>query len=330
MRKILITGCAGLLGANFSRYMLEKGYEVIGIDDLSGGYEDFLPVHDNFKFYKVNIESGDIASIFNNERPDVVFHFAAYAAEGLSPFIREFNYKNNVISSTRVVNECIKHNCKLIFTSSMAVYGNQPVPFTESMIPDPVDPYGVAKYATEMDIKLAGNQFGLRYTIVRPHNIIGIYQNIWDIYRNVIGIFIKKVLDGDPMIAYGDGEQTRAFSDVKYLLPVFESMIESYDGELFNIGADKEWTINEVANIVKEVAEEEGYKASIVHGEKRHEVKHAYCDHTKAKQVAKFTDETNVHELIKKMFTWAKHQPKKESKKMTYEVDKGIYEYWKV
>lgn len=329
MKKVLITGCAGLLGANFSRYLLSKGYSVIGIDDLSGGCKDFLPSHNHFKFYETNIESGDIESIFNDERPDTVFHFAAYAAEGLSPFIREFNYKNNVISSTRIVNECIKHDCKLIFTSSMAVYGNQPAPFRESMILDPADPYGVAKYATEMDIKLAGSQFGLRYTIVRPHNILGIYQNIWDIYRNVIGIFIKKVLDGDPMIVYGDGEQTRAFSDVKYLLPVFENMIESHDGELFNIGADKEWTINEVADIVKEVAKEEGYKATIEHGEERHEVKHAYCDHAKAKEVAKFTDETNVHELISKMFTWAKCQPERESKKMIYEINKGIYSYWK-
>lgn len=329
MKTILLTGCAGLLGANFSRYLLDRGYKVVGIDDLSGGYKDFLPSHENFKFYKLNLESGDIGSIFKEENPDVVFHFAAYAAEGLSPFIREFNYKNNVISSTRIVNECIKHDCKLIFTSSMAVYGNQPAPFTESMTPDPVDPYGVAKYTTEMDIKLAGSQFGLRYTIVRPHNILGIYQNIWDIYRNVIGIFIKKVLDGDTMIVYGNGEQTRAFSDVKYLLPVFEDMIESHDGELFNIGADKEWTINEVANLVKEVAKEKGYKASIEHGEERHEVKHAYCDHKKAKEVAKFTDETNVYELIKKMFTWAKHQPKRKSKKMIYEIDKGMYSYWK-
>lgn len=329
MKTILITGCAGLLGANFSRYLLNKGFKVLGIDDLSGGCEDFLPVDKNFKFYKINIESEDITHIFNEEKPDVVFHFAAYAAEGLSPFIREFNYRNNVVSSTKIVNECIKHDCKLIFTSSMAVYGDQPAPFLESMLPDPADPYGVAKYATEMDIKLASSQFGMRYTIVRPHNILGVYQNIWDIYRNVIGIFIKKTLDGEPMVIYGDGEQTRAFSDVKYLLPVFESMIHDLDGETFNIGADKEWTINQVANIVKDIAEKKGYAASIEYGEERHEVKHAYCDHAKAKEVAKFDDQTNVYNLISNMFTWAEDQPERESKKMIYEIDKGIYSYWK-
>ena len=328
MKTILITGCAGLLGANFSRYLLEKGYHVVGVDDLSGGYEDFIPTHENFTFYKVNLESGNIGSIFLETKPEVVFHFAAYAAEGLSPFIREFNYRNNVVSSTRIVNECVKYDSKLVFTSSMAVYGDQPAPFTESMIPDPADPYGIAKYATEMDIKLAGSQFGLRYTIVRPHNILGIYQNIWDIYRNVIGIFIKKVLDGEPMIIYGDGEQTRAFSDIDYLLPMFEDMIENYDKEVFNVGADKEWTINKIAEVVKDIAKQYGYNPAIEHGEERHEVKHAYCDHKKVKDIAGFNDQTDVYSLIKKMFEWAKTQPNRESKKMIYEIEKGIYNYW--
>jgi len=329
MKKILITGCAGLLGANFSRYLLEKGYLVVGVDDLSGGYEDFLPVHDNFKFYKINIESEDIAKIFKENEIQSVFHFAAYAAEGLSPFIREHNYKNNLIASCRIINECIKHKCKLIFTSSMAVYGDQKSPFNESMLPSPVDPYGIAKYATEMDIKQASDQFGLEYTIVRPHNVLGIYQNIWDIYRNVIGIFIRKVLDNEPMIVYGDGNQTRAFSDIKYYMPVFEKLISTNSGEVFNIGADKEWSISEVANIVKDVAKEYGIDSEISHGEKRHEVEHAFCDHTKAKNKLSFVDKTNVEELIEEMFVWAKDQPNREMKKMSYEIEEGIYDYWK-
>lgn len=329
MKKILITGCAGLLGANFSRYLLEKGYLVVGVDDLSGGYEDFLPVHDNFQFYKINIESEDIAKIFKENQIQSVFHFAAYAAEGLSPFIREYNYKNNLIASCRIINECIKHKCKLIFTSSMAVYGDQKSPFNESMLPAPVDPYGIAKYATEMDIKQASDQFGLEYTIVRPHNVLGIYQNIWDIYRNVIGIFIRKVLDNQPMIVYGDGNQTRAFSDIKYYMPVFEKLISTNSGEVFNIGADKEWSISEVANIVKDVAEKYGIDSEISYGEKRHEVEHAFCDHTKAKNKLSFVDKTNVKELIEEMFVWAKDQPKREMKKMSYEIEEGIYDYWK-
>lgn len=336
MKSVVITGCAGLLGSHFSRHLLNKGYKVIGIDDLSGGYADYLPDSNDFEFWPIDLSSNYEASyslehIFLDPRREVVacYHFAAYAAEGLSPFIRYFNYKNNILASANVINACINYNVKLIFTSSMAVYGNQTPPFNEEMTPCPVDPYGIAKYGVEMDIKVAGNQHGLRYNIVRPHNVIGIYQNIWDRYRNVAGIFIRRVIDNQPILIYGDGEQTRAFSDIKYYMQPFEQMINSYDGETFNIGADKNWTINELANIVCEIAKDNNYNPSIRHVEPRHEVKHAYCDHTKAKNCLSFKDETEIKNLIKEMFDWAVKEPKREQKNMQYEIKKGIYEYWK-
>ena len=189
--KIFVTGCAGLLGANYTRHLLANGHEVIGIDDLSGGYKAFVTKGENFSFVKLNLERRKkIVDLFEEHKPEVLVHFAAYAAEGLSPFIRNFNYRNNLICSANLINECIKHDTKFIFTSSMAVYGEQEPPFTEDKRPQPIDPYGIAKYAVECDLKLAHEQFGLRYNIVRPHNVLGIYQNIWDKYRNVIGIFI--------------------------------------------------------------------------------------------------------------------------------------------
>ena len=238
--KIFVTGCAGLLGANYTRHLLANGHEVIGIDDLSGGYKAFVTKGENFSFVKLNLERRKkIVDLFEEHKPEVLVHFAAYAAEGLSPFIRNFNYRNNLICSANLINECIKHDTKFIFTSSMAVYGEQEPPFTEDKRPQPIDPYGIAKYAVECDLKLAHEQFGLRYNIVRPHNVLGIYQNIWDKYRNVIGIFIRKTLNGQPILVYGDGEQTRAFSDIKYYMEPFDRLLTEYDGEIFNIGADK-------------------------------------------------------------------------------------------
>jgi len=327
--KVLITGVAGLLGNHFCRYLLNKGYEIIGIDDFSGGYKDLLPENKNFIFYNKILGEEDISDIFTLHKPDVVFHFAAYAAEGLSPFIRCFNYKNNVIASSSIINECIKHDCKLIFTSSMAVYGNQKAPFTEDMNPQPIDPYGIAKYAVEMDIKTCCEQFGLKYNIIRPHNVLGIYQNIWDKYRNVIGIFIYKTITNQPMFIYGDGEQTRAFSDIEYYMEPFEKLINNFDGETFNIGADKYWSINQVAEIVKKIGLKYGYNPIIEYKESRHEVKHAFCDHTKAKLLLEFKDDTSLENLIDKMFLWAKDQPKRNVKKMLYEVEKNIYSFWK-
>jgi len=328
--KIFVTGCAGLLGSNYCRHLLENGHQVIGIDNLSGGYKAFVPKGENFTFVKLNIENRKkVVELFDEHKPDVLIHFAAYAAEGLSPFIRNFNYRNNLICSANLINECIKNDTKMIFTSSMAVYGEQEPPFTEDKRPQPIDPYGVAKYAVECDLRLAHEQFGLRYNIVRPYNVLGVYQNIWDKYRNVIGIFIRKTLNGQPILVYGDGEQTRAFSDIKYYMEPFDKLLTDYDNEIFNIGADKYFTLNEVAETVQKIGKKYGYDVPIEHGEPRHEVKHAYCDHTKAKTVLDFKDETNLEELIESMFVWAMKQPNRKVKQMEYEVTKDIYEYWK-
>lgn len=335
MKTIIITGCAGLFGSHLTRHLLDKGYKVIGIDDLSGGYEDYLPDSDNFEFWPIDISSewsvNHLDDAFSDPTAIACYHFAAYAAEGLSPFIRYFNYKNNILASANVINACINHSVKLIFTSSIAVYGEGTPPFTERMIPCPIDPYGVAKYAVEQDIKIAQNQHGLRYTIARPHNVIGIYQNIWDKYRNVAGIFIRKVLDNEPMLIYGDGNQTRAFSDVKFYMEPFEKMIDCFSGYTFNLGSDKTYTVNELADIVTKVADKHNIKARREHVEARHEAKHAYCDHSLAKNPRNlnFDDQTNLENLIDEMFTWAMTQPRRTQKTMPYEVKKGMYEYWK-
>jgi len=336
-KNVIITGCAGLLGAHFSRYLIDKGYKVVGIDDLSGGYEDHLPKAgpDKFEFWPIDLSDKysqrSLEHIFIDPRREIAacYHFAAYAAEGLSPFIRHFNYTNNVLASVNIINQCISRDIKLIFTSSMAVYGHQPVPYTEKMLPLPIDPYGIAKYTVEQDICSAHHQHGLRYNIIRPHNVVGIYQNIWDKYRNVVGIFIRRVLAGEPMLIYGDGQQTRAFSDIKYYLEPFHKLMSSNDNETFNIGADKVYTLNQLSDAVSFVARKHGYNPSAIHVEGRHEVKHAYCDHAKAKQCLGFSDDTDLEELIDEMFQWAMKQPVREQKKMPYEITKGIYEYWK-
>ena len=328
--KIFVTGCAGLLGANYTRHLLNNGHEVIGIDDLSGGYKAFIAEGENFKFIKLNLERRKkVVELFEEYKPEILLHFAAYAAEGLSPFIRNFNYRNNLICSANLINECITHNTKMIFTSSMAVYGEQEPPFTEDKRPQPVDPYGIAKYAVECDLKLAYEQFGLRYNIIRPHNVLGIYQNIWDKYRNVIGIFIRKTLNGEPILVYGDGEQTRAFSDIKYYMEPFDKLLTDCDNEIFNIGADKYFTLNEVAKTVQKIGKKYGYEVPIEHGEPRHEVKHAYCNHDKAKNLLKFKDDTKLEELIDSIFVWAMKQPNRKVKTMEYEVTKDIYDYWR-
>ncbi len=329
-KKVLITGIAGLLGSHFSRYLLSKGYDVVGIDDFSGGYKENLA--EGIYCEDINLADLDaVDSFFKEQKLDYVYHFAAYAAEGLSPFIRKYNYENNLISSANLITSCINYDVKkIIFTSSMAVYGKENIPpFTEDLRPCPIDPYGVAKYAVEMDLKLANEQFGLDYTIIRPHNVVGIYQNIWDRYRNVIGIWIRKTIIGEPLSIFGDGLQKRAFSDMHYYNIPFEKVMTEFGGEIFNIGADKERTLLETAHLVQKCAKNFGFNPEIIHFEPRHEAKYAFSDHTKAKTLLGFRDNTDLELTINKMFEWALTQPIKTVNNMKYETSKKIYSFWK-
>ena len=327
--RVLVTGCAGLLGSHFSKHLLDNDIDVVGIDNLSGGYSDF--VDPRIDFYRIDLNDAEaLQNVFETHSVDYVFHFAAYASEGLSHWIRNFNYTNNVLCSINVINCCIKYDVKkIIFTSSMAVYGGQPPPFTEDLKPAPEDPYGIAKYAVEQDLKTASDHFGLRYSIVRPHNVIGVKQNIWDRYRNVIGIWIRQVLNGQDISVFGDGLQTRSFSDIKYYMEPFHKLMTEGDGEIFNIGADEEISILEAAKIVRAVGKHYGYESDIVHLEPRNEVKFAYCDQTKAKEVLGFKDETVLWWTFEQMFKWAMEQPKREVKNLEYELEKNMYSFWK-
>jgi UDP-glucose 4-epimerase len=329
--KVLVTGAAGLLGSHFCDYLLASGHQVVGIDNLSGGYRE--NVNSCVALYTNDLcDERAVDDIMKRHEFDYVFHFAAYAAVGLSPFIRNFNYKNNVIASVNLINGAIKYGVKkFIFASSMDVYGAQKPPFTEDMKPDPQDPYGIAKYAIEMDLANAWRQFGLRYTIIRPHNIIGPRQNIWDRYRNVAGIWIRKAMAGEPLTIYGTGEQRRAFSDVKfYMKPFYELMSnDSTDQQIINIGADDHVSISALAQIVEDIAHEKmGIRPPHVHLEARDEVDLMWCNHDKAKNMLSFENKTDLYSLISETWDWAVQIKPKEVKYMDYEIDKGIYSYW--
>jgi UDP-glucose 4-epimerase len=220
-KNIIITGVAGLIGSRFADWILQNksNYTIIGIDDLSGGYIE--NIDSRVKFYNRRIGVDPLEDLFEKYQPEYVFHYAAYAAECLSPFIRKYNYQNNLIASADIINNCIKYSVKrLIFTSTLAVYGDAMPPFDESLIPNPIDPYGVSKFACEIDIKIAGQQHGLDWCIIRPHNVYGAKQNIWDKYRNVLGIWMYQYMNNQPMTIFGDGLQTRAFSFIDDILPL--------------------------------------------------------------------------------------------------------------
>ena len=327
--KILITGVAGLLGSRMASWLLETipNCTIIGIDDMSGGYSE--NIDNRVQFYKVDCSDDQFEEIFNREKPDYVYHFAAYAAEGLSPFIRKYNYKNNLLSTANVINCCINNNVKrLVFTSTMAVYGKQTPPFSENLDRKPIDPYGIAKTACEQDIEIAGEQHGLDWCIIRPHNVYGKNQNIWDKYRNVLGIWMYNHLRGLPLTIYGSGEQTRAFSYIDdCLLPLWKSAtLEKASKQIINLGGTREYSISQAADVLIDVMGG-GEK---VHLEKRHEAIHAWSTWQKSVEILDYKDNTSLKDGLTKMWEWAKIQPDRgQFKWSSYEVEKGIYSYWK-
>jgi UDP-glucose 4-epimerase len=327
LKKIIITGVAGLLGSRMAEWIIENHptCQIIGIDDLSGGYQEHVP--SQVEFHALDLAKDDISTLFQGV--DIVYHFAAYAAEGLSPFIRKFNYSCNLVATANVVNACIEHQVgRLVFTSSMAVYGVGTPPFQESDIPSPIDPYGVAKFACEMDIKIAGEQHELDGCIIRPHNVYGRNQNIWDRYRNVLGIWMYQYKRGLPFTIFGDGSQQRAFSCIDdCLVPLWKAGTDPRASkQIINIGSWKYYSIKEASEVLKRVIGDGDTK----HEEARHEVKDALPSHEKSVQLLDYEDKTSLEAGLRDMWNWAKNQPDRPQKSWdSYELEKGIYGFWK-
>jgi UDP-glucose 4-epimerase len=328
---VLITGVAGLLGSRLADWIIENqpDVDVIGIDDFSGGYKE--NINPKVKFYNIDLGTQNCGYVFDAHQIDIVYHFAAYAAEALSPFIRQYNYTNNLLATAGVINQCIKHSVKrLVFTSSMGVYGfgaGEP-PFHEDMARAPIDSYGIAKAACEMDIETAGVQHGLDWCIIRPHNVFGANQNIWDSYRNVLGIWMYKKLTNQPLTIFGDGNQVRAFSCIDDSLePLWRAGTDpKASKQIINLGGIKEYSINEAADTLIDVMG----GGEIKHLPPRHEVKYAYPTWQKSVDVLGFEHKTDLYEGLKKMWEWARVQPERPRQVWSkYEVEKGIYPFWK-
>jgi len=318
----LITGGAGFIGSHLARKLVQN-HNVVVVDNLSGGWKDNVP--DSAQFVEHNLVTGDTDWLIQTWHPDTIWHLAAYAAEGLSHWVREHNVLNNWLASTRLINSAVKHGTsKFVFTSSMAVYGSQTPPFTEAMTPAPEDPYGIAKYAVEQDLAAAGELFGLDYTIYRPHNVYGRNQNIGDKYRNVVGIFMRQALSGLPIRVFGDGQQTRAFSHVSDIVrPMIAGV--GHSGETFNIGGETVITILELAERVQNLFP----GSTIEHVEERYEVKHAYCDHTKARDMLGFSPTTGLDYGLRDMSSWVKRNGVRWSTTPEVELEYRLPEFWK-
>ena len=315
--KILVTGSAGFIGSHIYDLLFAMGYEVFGVDDLSGGF--MRNVSQKRFFTKLDLRDRAKTAVYIKKiKPDIIFHLAADATEGRSQFTPFSAMDRNIVAYNNLLVPAIKHGLKkMILTSSMSVYGAQQIPFEESMMPQPEDIYGIFKMSMEKTTHVLSDVYGFKYVIIRPHNVYGPRQNLSDPYRNVVGIFINSLLHGKNFYVYGDGKQKRAFSYIDDVAPaiVKAAFKKECEGKTINIGSDQPVTLNDLAETVLKM-----FYGDIKNVPKNlfpkhipdrpREVKYAYCKHKVAEKLLGFKPKVDLSDGIGKMTKWAKSMGK--------------------
>jgi UDP-glucose 4-epimerase len=324
----LVTGGAGFIGSHVAEHLVRHGHQVVVLDDLSGGFKENVTPGSTFVEGSI-LDVPLLTDLFTRYRFKYVYHLAAYAAEGLSHFIKRFNYNNNLVGSVNLINAAVNFGTEcFVFTSSIAVYGAGQTPMTEDLVPQPEDSYGIAKLAVEQELKCSHEMFGLDYVIFRPHNVYGERQNIGDRYRNVVGIFMNQLLKGEPMTIFGDGEQQRAFTHINDVAPIIAECIKypAARNQVFNVGADIPFTVNRLATTI---AESLGKERLVKHLDPRNEVKLAFSDHTKAERAFGSRGKTTLDEGINSMAQWVRaHGARASSTFENIEIQKNLPPSW--
>ena len=310
--KILVTGSAGFMGSHLYDQLERKGCSVFGVDDLSGGF--LRNVSNKKTFKKLDLRDRRKTAEYVAElKPDIIFHLAADATEGRSQFTPFSAIDRNIVAYMNLLVPAIKNGLKkIILTSSMSVYGAQQVPFSEDLIMQPEDVYGSAKTSMEVITRVLANVYGFKYLIIRPHNVYGTRQNLSDPYRNVIGIFLNRLLHNKSFYIYGNGEQKRAFSYIDDVIPpmINAAFNKKCEGRIMNIGGDEAFTLNQLAKILlKEFFERKNIPKEFIPEhlpDRPQEVKYAYSNHDLAKKLMGFKPKTSLNDGLKEMIRWAK------------------------
>lgn len=308
--RFLVTGVAGFMGGHVAEGLAQAGHEVVGLDDLSGGFKENVPA--GVEFFEVDLrDAARTEAVVRDHPPEVVCHLAANAREGASQFQPRDVCGRNLMAYANVLVPAIRSGMmkKVVVYSSMAVYGDQEPPFDETMPRRPVDVYGVNKTAMEEMTEILADVHEFMYTIIRPHNVFGERQSLRDPFRNVVGIFMNRIMRGEPLYVYGDGEQKRAFSYIGDSLPAFLRAVElrpDLDRQIVNVGGEEPVTINA---LLKMVAADFDATPEVIHlPDRPREVKNAYCTAEKSVKLLAYEESFGLEKGIRLMAEWARSQ----------------------
>lgn len=332
--KVLVTGGAGFMGSHLVDHLIDQGHKVWVVDNLSRGKGEHVNKQAIFRL--VDIRNKTLCrSVMRESKPEIIYHLAAHAAVGQSVFTPKFTFEVNVIGFTHLLTEAIDNgfNGVLVFTSSMDVYGNQPeLPMREGHPRSPQDPYGVTKATVEHLLEMYSQLFDFNYVIIRPHNVYGPRQSLTNPYRNVLAIWMNRIMQGKPPIIYGDGQQTRAFTYIDDCTPHLAKVAwtkEAY-GEIINIGSEQVYTVNDVCRIV---LDKMGSNLEPVYRPERPlEVKHAWCSSEKARRILGYETSTSLEEGVDKMARWVKTVGPQKFDYATeeFEIKRKIPQVWRM
>ena len=326
-KKILVTGGAGFMGSWLVDSLVSQGHEVVSADNFLGGKEE--NVNPDCEFVKADlVRRQEVRSVVKGV--DLIFHLAAYAAEGQSIFSPISINEINLVPMNNLLVEAVNNNVqRFIFTSSMAVYGQQKPPFDEKFPRKPEDPYGAAKTYCETVLEIFSQIHNFEHVILRPHNVYGPRQNISDPYRNVLGIWINMIMRGKPPIIYGDGKQSRAFSYIDDVTPaiVNAGFNAKAKGQIFNVGDDHPTAVAKACKLVLEVMGSE-FKPQYEKA-RPGEVKHAYCTVKKSINLLGYETRNGLKDGLEKMVEWArKVGPQEPTYTLPLEITKGAPRVW--
>ena len=297
MKKAIVTGGAGFIGSHMVELLLNKGYEVIVIDDLSNGQLDNVELfkkNPNYKFYKIDISGKFDDSVFQNV--DYVFHLAALA--DIIPSIENpIKYHDvNVTGTIKVLEACRKYNIKkIIYAASSSCYGIPKVyPTPETAEIKPEYPYAFTKYLGEQYVMFWNKVYKIPAVSLRYFNVFGTRARSNNTYGAVFKVFLKQKLENKPLTIVGDGTQTRDFTYVSDIVKANLIAAESdINGEIINIGSEKPHSINYLAKLIG------GF---VTHIPKRpSEPISTYADITKAKNLLKWKPLVSFEEGVKIM-----------------------------